>query len=155
MYKKFLLKPASSPLLLGRIFNTLVGMIFIAVGVMNITTKSIEAYMIALNSILILLGIYYLVTGLFLLAPTSKYIPRIELDSSGILIKDDIFHRSKYFDWDHLTGIHVGIQELILNTKTGDKHIFKLNPREEEVILKIRSAIRDIQNDHDILITTP
>jgi hypothetical protein len=152
MTRKFLLKPATSPLLLGRLFNTVVGLIFIVVGAINISTRSFEMYMIILNIILILLGIYYLVTGAILLAPGSRYIPRVELDPSGILIKDDIFHRSKYFDWDFLAEIQFGINQISLITQSGDKHVFRLNPREEEIIFKLKSAIKDIENDNRIMI---
>jgi len=154
MNKKFLLKPVTSPLLLGRLYNTLVGLIFMTVGVINFTTKSVEIYMIVLNSILILLGIYYVLTGVFLMAPASRYVPRVEIDPSGILVKDDIFHRSKFFTWDQLIEVGFGIHQLSLKTKSGDTHVFKLNPREEEINTEIKSAIAEIENEKNIIITT-
>jgi hypothetical protein len=152
MTRKFLLKPATSPLLLGRLFNSVVGLIFIIVGAINISTRSFELYMIILNIILILLGIYYLITGAILLSPGSRYVPRVELDPSGILIKDDIFHRSKYFDWDYLAEIQFGISQISLITQSGNMHVFKLNPREEDINSKLKSAIEAIQTDNRIII---
>jgi hypothetical protein len=144
MNKRFLIKPATSPLMLGRIFNIVVGLILITVGIINVSIESIQAYMIVLNFILVLLGLYYLISGVFLLAPNSKFIPRVEIDKDGILIKDDIFHRSWYYNWDHLKSINLGIHLITVRSNSGISQSFKLNEREDAMNEEIKSEIIDI-----------
>ncbi len=153
MKKRFIIKPATSPLLLGRGFNITVGLIFLVVGSLNISTRSFQIYMIVLNNVLIFLGIYYLASGIFLLSPGSKYIPRVDLDKKGILIKDDLFHRSRYFVWDQLTSIDLGIHQITFQAKSGMIQTFKLNERDDEINEQIKSTIIDIVKNKDIIIT--
>ena len=147
------MRPATSPLLLGRIFNTLIGIIFIAVGGMNISLKTFNTYMIVLNVILMLLGLYYLISGLFLLAPGSRYAPRIEMDEDGVLIKDDIFHRSKYYDWTGIAGISFGIYKFTVQLKSGKTQTFQLNFQQEDINEEITSSLTEIGMLKNIIIT--
>ncbi len=153
MNKKIILKPTTNPLLLGRIFNTLIGIIFIVVGSINISLKAFDTYMIILNIILMLLGFYYFISGIFLLSPDSRYAPRIEMDEDGVLIKDDIFHRSKYFDWTGISEIKFGIYKFTIQLKSGKSQTFKLNFQQEAINEEIKSSFTETGRRNNIMIT--
>lgn len=153
MNNRYFIKPTTNPLLLGRGFNIAVGLILTGVGILNFSTKAFEIYMIILNIVLMFLGLYYLASGIFLFAPNSKYVPHVEIDNDGILIKDDIFHRSRYLKWEELKSIDLGIHQITVQAKSGISQSFKLNEREDMINEQIKSAIIDIGKNKDIIIT--
>ena len=144
MNKRFLIKPATSPLLLRRNFNIAARLIFILMGIINVSTKSFRAYMILLNFVLALMGVYYLFSGIFLLAPNLKFIPHVEIDENGILTRDDIFLRSRYYNWNHLKPIDLGIRQITTLTKSGIIRSFRINDREEFISEQVKSEIIEI-----------
>jgi len=100
--------------------------------------------MILLNFILALMGVYYLFSGIFLLAPNLKFIPHVEIDENGILTRDDIFLRSRYYNWNHLKPIDLGIRQITTLTKSGIIRSFRINDREEFISEQVKSEIIEI-----------
>lgn len=141
MHKKFFIKPATCPLLLGKGLNIGVGLIFIQAGIINLTTKSFQTYMILLNFILVFMEVYYLFSVIFQLAPNLKFMPRVEIEENGILIKDDILLRSKYNSWDHLKSIDLGMYQNKIQTKSEITRSFRINDGEEFISEQIKSEI--------------
>lgn len=119
MHKRFLIKPVTCPLLAGKGLNIAFGLIFMPAGIIHVSTRSSQAYMILLNFILVFMEVYYLFIGIFLLTANLRFMPLVEIDGNGILFKYDILLRSKYNNLYHLKSIDLGIYQITIQTKSG------------------------------------
>lgn len=147
---KIILYPGAGPFIPGRWSNILTGLVFVLVGLMDLFTRENNTYMIILNVCLISLGVYFMILSILLLAPESRFLPRIELDDEGILVKDDIFHHAKYINWGSISGIYLGRHKLSITLEHGKIISFRLKVRQKMIDGNIKNILKTATEKNQI-----
>lgn len=101
-------------------------------------------------------GISFLVLSLltfgFLLVAYSAFFgleAKIQIDQSGLNIKESLSKRKSQYSWESIDQIHFQTYAVKLCLKNGDKKAFKLQTS-ADISKEIKLAIREMASDKDI-----
>jgi len=128
---------------LHRFLVVIVSVLLIVQAFLHIASRPIQwDFVFFLDLFILLIGIYYLILGMFILSSLSNYSPRVEVEDTTVLIRNYPFQKSHVIDLTNISKIRFGSFELTFIEMNGNYETYRLNTRKKGQSLKIKEELR-------------
>jgi len=94
------------------------------------------------------LGIFMIITPLFLLSEKSIFSPKVKITNEHVLLKNGFWSRSKKLPWATIQQIVFGSYKIIFQMNEKN-HIFQYDS-DSEVSIQIKNALREGAEEKNI-----
>jgi hypothetical protein len=134
----------------NRLTTTVSKWLFVLVGLPNVINGidklrevPLTNWGLFLGGFLLLTGLAMIIMGFILFDSTSKLAPKFEIDEVQILVKEDIFKKTKLLNWNEITEISFKpfALEFMFTDKSSQLVILKTTG---ETSIEIKKSIREI-----------
>ena len=136
-----------------RFVMVLISLLLLAQSLLHIASRPIQYDVLFFLDLAILLGgIWFLLLGLFCLSSGSKYVLRVEIDDTTVLIHNHTFGRTYNIDLNNIAKIIFGSFELTFVGYDGNYQTYRINTRKSSESQKIKEELRRIAAPLSIMI---
>lgn len=127
----------------NRIVIIIISILFIAQAIIHMAIRPIQYDVIFFLDLIILLsGIWAFILGLFILSKNSRFVPRVEINESSVLIKNRPYGKSVVIDLKKISKIRFGSFEFTFFEKQGNYHTYQINTNKASESLKVKEELR-------------
>jgi hypothetical protein len=124
--------------------------LFILVGIGNtingidkLMEGSLSTWILFLSIFLLLTGLLMLTLGIILFNPKSRFAPKVEVDDEQIIIREDVFNRTKSIRWREIKQIDFKSYALAFLYQDGTSQQVLLKTTKETSV-EIKRSLRDM-----------
>jgi len=136
-----------------RFVIVLISLLLLVQSFLHLASRPIQYDVLFFLDLAILLGgIWFLLLGLFILSNRSKYVPRVEIGDTTVLIHNHIFGKTYNIDLTNISKIMFGSFELTFVGYDGNYHTYRINTRKSSESQKIKEELRKIATPLSIMI---
>lgn len=137
--------------LIGRFLLIIVGIVLMVQSFLHLASRPIQYdILFYLDLVILLAGIWIFIMAIFILGSRSKYVPRVEIGESSILIHNHTFGKTYTVDLNTLSKIIFGSYEFTFVEKQGHFFTHRINTRKTSEALKIKEELRKVANKLNI-----
>lgn len=92
--------------------------------------------------VVIVLGMYGIIVGLWLLSSHSGFIPRFVLDHNVVTLRNYLFGNTEKIDLDQIKSVKIGNYELSFTDTKGREKVYPINTHKKSDSKKIREILQ-------------
>ncbi|MEQ9219712.1 MAG: hypothetical protein RLO17_16785 [Cyclobacteriaceae bacterium] len=130
---------------------TVLGILFVIQGIYHIMSGMVFPFGLIIGIILVPGGIVYSVYGLLAFSKSSKYAPRVEVDSGSLVFKNGVLKEPKTIRWNKIKQIEFASSRLVFSMP--DSEYAFLYDTQAETSKEIKSTIREMAESKQIKVT--